>query len=75
MIGVDKDLGPQDVRSELLEPVDQHQQLFLYSRVIYLSFDEGLACITYGHRLLVRSLPQDRSHCLVDNMLIRHDNT
>ena len=53
MISVDNDLAPQDVRPELLECVDHNQKLFLRSRIIYLSFDEGLACITYGHRLLV----------------------
>ena len=53
MIGVDNDLAPQDVRSELLKCVDHRQKLFLRSRVIYLCFNEGLACIEYGRRLLV----------------------
>ena len=37
MIGVDYDLAPQDVRTELLESVDHRQKLFVHSRVIYLT--------------------------------------
>ena len=48
MISVNDDLAPQDVRPELLESVDHHQKLFLRSRVINLSFDEGLTCIADG---------------------------
>ena len=65
MISVNDDLAPQDVRLELLESVDHRQKLFLPSRVIYLSFDEGLTCIADGRWLLVQSLPQDRSHRVV----------
>ena len=71
MISVDDDLAPQDVRPELLESVDHRQKLFLRSCVINLSFDEGLTCITDGHRLLVQSLPQDRSHRVVPS--VAHD--
>ena len=53
MISVDDDLAPQDVWPELLESVDHRQKLFLHSRVIYLSFNEGLNCVTDGRRLLV----------------------
>ena len=68
MISVDDDLAPQDIRPELLESVDRRQKLVLRSRVINLSFDEGLTCITDGRWLLVPSLPQDCSHRVVDNM-------
>ena len=51
MISVDNDLAPQDVRPEILESVDHCQKLFLRSRIIYLSFDEGLTCIENGRRL------------------------
>ena len=61
MISVDDDLAPQDVRPELLESVDHRQKLFLRRRVINLSFDEGLTCVTDGRRLLVQSLSQDCS--------------
>ena len=53
IIGVDNDLVSQDVRSELLEYVEHRQKHFLCSHTIFLSFDEGLTCIAYGHRLLV----------------------
>ena len=53
MISVDNDLAPQDVRPELLECVDHRQKLFFHSRIVNLSFDEGLTCIAYGRRLLV----------------------
>ena len=53
MIGVDNDLTPQDVGPELLECIDHRQKLLFFSHVIGLSFDKGLSCITYGHRLLV----------------------
>ena len=49
MISVDNDLASQDVRLKLLEYIDYRQKLFLHSRLIYLRFDEGLACIAYGH--------------------------
>ena len=71
MISVDDDHAPQDVRPELLESVDHRQKLFLCSRVINLSFDEGLTCITDGRQLLVQSLPQDRSHRVVRS--VAHD--
>ena len=71
MINVDDDLAPQDVRPELLESVDHREKLFLRSRVINLSLDEGLNCITDGCRLLVQSLPQDRSHRVVRS--VTHD--
>ena len=75
MTGVDNDLAPQHVRPELLECVVHRHKLFLCSRVIHLSFDESPACIAYGHQLLVESLPQDCSHRVVDNMVIKRDNT
>ena len=53
MIGVDNDLAPQDVRPELLECIDHRQKLFLCHHVVYLSFNKGLACITYGRWLLI----------------------
>ena len=53
MITVDNDVTPQDVSPELLECVHHCQKLFLCSRIIYLSFDEGLTCIAYGHWLFV----------------------
>ena len=71
MISVDYDLAPQDIWPELLEIVDHRQKLFLRSRVINLSFDEGLTCITDGRRLLVQSFPQDRSHRVV--LSVAHD--
>ena len=71
MISVDYDLAPQDVRPELLESIDHRRKLFLRSRIIYLSFDEGLTSIADGCRLLVKSLPQDRSHRVVRS--IAHD--
>ena len=71
MISVDDDLAPQDVRLKFLESVDHHQTLFLRSRVINLSFDEGLTCVTDGRWLLVQSLPQDRSHRIVRS--VAHD--
>ena len=52
MISVNDDLAPKDVRLKLLESVDHCQKLFLRSRVIYLSFDEGLTRIADGHWLL-----------------------
>ena len=45
MISVDYDLAPQDVWPELIDSIDHGQKLFLCSRIIYLSFDEGLTCI------------------------------
>ena len=68
MISVDDDLAPQDVRPELLESVDHRQKLFLRRRVINLSFNEGLTCVADGRRLLVQSLPQDRSHRVVQSV-------
>ena len=65
MISVDDDFAPQDVQQELLESIDHRQKLFLHSCVINLSFNEGLTCIADGCRLLVKSLPQDRSHRIV----------
>ena len=65
MVSVDDDLAPQDEGPELLERVDHRQKLFLRSHVINLSFDEGLTCIIDDRRLLVQSLPQDRSHRVV----------
>ena len=62
MISVDDDLAPQDVRPELLESVDHRHKLFLHSRIVNLGFDEGLTCVAYDRRLLVKSLPQDCSH-------------
>ena len=53
MISVDNDLAPQDIMLELFESLDHHQKLLLRSRVINLSYDEGVVCITYGRRLLV----------------------
>ena len=50
-MSVDYDLASQDVRLELLECLDHCHMLFLWSHVINLSIDEGLACITYGFRL------------------------
>ena len=70
-ISVDNDLAPQDVRLELLECVNHRQKLFLCTRVIYLSFDEGLTCEAYGRRLLVSTLPLYRSHYVVQS--IAHD--
>ena len=71
MISVDYDLAPQDVRPKLLKSVDYCQKLFLHSHVINLSFDEGLTCIADGRRLLIESLPQDRSHRVVRS--VPHD--
>ena len=71
MISVDDDLAPQDVRPELLESVDHRQKLFLRSRVINLSFDEGLTCVTDGRRLLFQSLPLHRSNRVVQS--VAHD--
>ena len=67
MISVDDDLSPQDVRPEVLESIDHCQKLFLRSRIIYLSFIEGLTCVADGCQLLVKSLP--------DNMLNKHYKT
>ena len=53
MISVDDDVAPQDIWPELLESVDHRQKLFLRSRIVNLSFDEGLTCIADGRRLLV----------------------
>ena len=53
MISVDNDFAPQDVRPELLECVDHRQKLFIRSCVIYVSFDEGLVCVSYDCQLLV----------------------
>ena len=58
MIRVNDDLAPQDVWPKLLESVNHRQKLFIRSRIVNLSFDEGLTCIADGCRLLVKSLPQ-----------------
>ena len=68
MISVDYDLAPQDIWSELFESVNHCEKLLLRSRIIYLSFDEGLTCIADGRRLLIMSLPQDRSHRIVQSV-------
>ena len=71
MISIDDDLASQDVWLELLESVNHCHKLFIYSRVIYLSFDEGLTCIADSRWLLVKSLPQDRSPCIIRS--VAHD--
>ena len=65
MVRVDNDLAAQDIRPKLLQSKDYRQQLLLRSRVVKLSVGERLACVTYGSRLFVDSLPQNHAHCKI----------
>ena len=65
MVRVDNDLAAQDIRPKLLQSKENRLQLLLHSRVVKLSVGERLACVTYGSRLFVDLLPQNRAHCKI----------
>ena len=56
MVSIDGDLGPDDVRSELVTCEHHHKHFFLYGSIVQLCIVEGSTRIVNGPEDFVPSL-------------------